>query len=490
MDPIFGVAAAMRVGDIMFGPAISAAKAASLGLIKGGAAVGAGYVGYKIWDRSRYLTPRAMTLDRHWKDFGLEKERFSPLGHKKIRPRYIREEKLSDYLYKSYFRLPIGMSINDVKEKLEAIELALDAEIDCYREGPYCVMEMSTGHLHYEETFNEEKLTALEGHELPIVIGNSKRGWQVIDLLQYPHLLVGGQTGGGKSVFIRQALVSLLRHRRPEELRMNMIDLKGGLEFQLFKEVPHVDTIAKSVWDALALLVEMNNLMNKRFELFYAAGVEKISEYNAIAEEKLPYILLTIDEFAELSPEDAGKKAILDVPPQYEQLAIQLGLFDPEKAKKNQSCTALEKEVLEKTHALTSRLLRLARAIGIHIILATQRPDAKVLPGQSKQNIPVTVAFRVRNRINSQILLDSDSAAQLPPALPGRAILQMGHIETEVQVPFLSMKEAKTLLNDLKSRETVEEGKTMDPTPKEVEKPNMEVTDTQELVIQREYLIG
>jgi DNA segregation ATPase FtsK/SpoIIIE, S-DNA-T family len=453
-----GIIASTRVGDIMFAPAVSALK------IVGGQALGlagagiTGYGAYKYYVHAKYKTPFAMYMDKHWGDFGLEWEKKSVTGKKYEKPKYIKEEKVTDYLYRAYFKLPIGMAVHDIKSRLPAIELALNAEVDVFRKEGDCILEFSTGHLRYKETYDIRNVLDLPLKEdgssyiLPISIGHSKRGFQWIDLTDYPHLLVGGQTGGGKSVFLRQGLITLLHALPPEKLIMDMIDLKGGLEFKLFNETPHVRGIAKNLYQALDVLNNLEGEMEYRFDLLFNAGpeVEKIATYNELMEKELPYIVLCIDEFAELSPEEVGKDEIDKAPLEYANLLTSLGLYDPDRAKKGQGVTVKLKELLSMIHSKVSRLLRLARAVGIHVILATQRPDAKVLPGQSKQNIPSTVAFKVRNKINSQILLDSDSAAvDIPPGVAGRCIFQIGHIETEVQVPFLSTKEARQLLINL-----------------------------------------
>jgi len=449
----------MRAGDIMFGPAVSALKVVGTQILGLGCLGVASYGAYQMYIESRYKTPFAMYLDSHWEEFDVYKEKTTFTGEKKkITPDYIGEEKVTDYLYRAYFKLPVGMSIKDVEEKIPAIELALNAEVDVFRKDDKCVLEFSTGHLRYEEMYDIRSVLDIPLKEngkpyiLPLSVGHSKRGFQYIDLADYPHLLIGGQTGGGKSVFLRQALMTLLHALPPEKLKMNMIDLKGGLEFKLFNETPHVESIAKNLYEALSIIYELEQEMEHRFEVLFHAGpeVEKIATYNELMEEQLPYIVLCIDEFAELSPEEVGKDEIDSAPPEFAPLLIELGLFDPSRAKKGQGVTVKLKDLLTMIHSKVSRLLRLARAVGIHVILATQRPDAKVLPGQSKQNIPSTVAFKVRNRINSQILLDSDSAAvNIPPGVAGRCIFQIGHIETEVQVPYLSTKEARVLLEEL-----------------------------------------
>lgn len=398
------------------------------------------YCGFRAYKEIKYKSFITMFLNDNWDEFGI----FVKHKEKKMYPKYIREEQVEEFVYRSYYRLPVGMAVKDLEPFIPAIEHQLNCEVDIYSKDGFCCIEISTGHLQYELPFEAVSVQKFMKMELPIVIGVTKKGLMAVDLLEYPHLLIGGQTGGGKSVFFRQALISLMYAQHPDYLQLNLIDLKGGLEFQLFKDSPFVKTTAKNAFEALELLAAVEAEMDYRFELFYSAGVEKITEYNQVA-ERLPYIVLGIDEYAELCPEDVGKDERWECPDKHVATLMGLDLLDAKGKVK-------AKDLMTEVHSKTSRLLRLARALGIHLILATQRPDAKVLPGQSKQNIPATVAFRVRNKVNSQILLDSDSAATLPPGTPGRAILQMGSIETEVQVPYLSTKEARVHLNSIASQ--------------------------------------
>lgn len=447
------------IAEAMFGPSLAAMKEVLIQLLGIGGIGLAGYSTYQMYLEHKYKTPFSLYMDRHWEAFGLYKEKKNFWGQMvKEMPYLEKEEMVTEFLYRAYFKLPVGMSVKDVKEKLDAIELAVNAEVDAYRKDEYCVLEFSTGHIKYQENYDLSVVLNPPEKEqggkyiLPLSVGYSRRGFQWIDLADYPHLLIGGQTGGGKSVFLRQALITLLYSLPPERLKMYMVDLKGGLEFKLFHDTPHVQSIAKDLYNSLEIIHNLELEMENRFEILFHAGqeVEKIATYNELKDNALPYIVLCIDEFAELSPEEVGKDEIAQAPPEYAPLLTELGLFDPKRAKEGQGVTVKLKELLTMIHSKVSRLLRLARAVGIHIILATQRPDAKVLPGQSKQNIPTTVAFKVRNRINSQILLDSDSAAvNIPPGVAGRCIFQIGHLETEVQVPYLSTKEARGLLEEL-----------------------------------------
>ncbi len=195
----------------------------------------------------------------------------------------------------------------------------------------------------------------------------------VADLAEMPHLLVAGATQSGKSVSLNAMILSLLYSTSPEELRLLLIDPKR-LEFSLYADIPHlrepVVTGAKEASRALRrLLVEMQ----RRYEILAEAGVRDIEAYNtAHPEERLPYLVVMIDELADLMMVSARD---------------------------------VEDSII--------RLAQMARAAGIHMILATQRPSVDVLTGLIKANFPARIAFRVAARVDSRTILDANGAEEL-----------------------------------------------------------------------------
>jgi S-DNA-T family DNA segregation ATPase FtsK/SpoIIIE len=242
-----------------------------------------------------------------------------------------------------------------------------------------------------------------------------------VDLAELPHLLVGGTPGSGKSVFLRQVLAGLLTAYAPDRVRVLLIDLKGGMEFFLFRELPHL--WAPVVSDLPELSPALANLigeLERRQAMFARAGVVSLRHWNdSHPAERLPYIVAFVDEFGEVSrpvAESSNDKA-----------------RGPAK---------------HQAHGAFSRIARLGRALGIHLIVCTQRPDADVMPGQIKDQLPATVAFRTRSETNSHILLgDKDPAAALLPRIKGRAIWQWED-EDEVQAPFIEPAAAVALLRE------------------------------------------
>lgn len=214
---------------------------------------------------------------------------------------------------------------------------------------------------------------------LPINFGITSTGEPYVeDLAQIVHLLIGGSTGAGKSVFINNILQSLLYIRSPKELQLILIDPKS-VELFPYKGFPHLkrDPVA-DIYQALGLLEQMVQEMRRRTSNLHAAGVKNIAEYNAKMKKEghpddtWPYILIVIDELADLVMQE--KKAFI------EKMASLAGM---------------------------------ARAAGIHVIAATQRPSVDVLSGKVKVNFQGRLAFRVPSPIDSKTILGHKGAEQL-----------------------------------------------------------------------------
>ncbi len=320
-----------------------------------------------------------------------------------------------DHVWHLAWKVPVGVTVTGLQRQREAIEQALNASVSLWFDRGLVHMRAGTARLPGTLRFEDFRPDTSEGGELPLAIGASRFGPVWADLAALPHLLVGGLTGGGKTAFVRQLLVGLALRLPPDRLRLALLDLKG-VEFGLFDRLPHlVAPAARDLDAALAVLAEVDEELERRRALFAVAGVEALGAWNAARPaEALPYVLVVVDECAELSAAEVSDRE--------------------ERARRQQALAHI------------SRLCRLGRALGVHVIVSTQRPDAEAVPGQVKANIPATVAFRVRNATNSRILLGEggDSAAALPP-LPGRGVWQWDE-ETTFQAPWLGVKEARQLL--------------------------------------------
>jgi DNA segregation ATPase FtsK/SpoIIIE, S-DNA-T family len=233
-----------------------------------------------------------------------------------------------------------------------------------------------------EFSHSPSKLTLAFGKDL---IGRIRAG----DLTQMPHLLIAGSTGTGKSVFINSLLMSLLYKATPDELKLVLIDPKQ-LELGLYADIPHLFTPV--VTDAKVAANVMRNAvreMERRLKLLAARGSRNIDQYNRTFEKgqslslfdgtdagdehkPLPYLVIIIDELADLMMVDTN---------------------------------GVEESI--------TRLAQMARAVGIHLILATQRPSVDVITGLIKANFPARISFRVASKVDSRTILDANGSESL-----------------------------------------------------------------------------
>ena len=240
----------------------------------------------------------------------------------------------------------------------------------------------------------------------------------VTDLKKLPHLLIAGTTGSGKSVGINAMLLSLLYRNSPQTLRLMMIDPKM-LEFSIYNDIPHLLTpVITEAKKAITALANMVAEMERRYKIMSQTRTKNIESYNEKMKEEggeqFPYIVVIIDELADLMM-TSGKDVELYI----------------------------------------GRLAQMARASGIHLIVATQRPSVDVVTGLIKANLPSRISYRVGQRIDSKVILDQMGAESLlgrgdmlftPPGSPG---------VIRLHAPFASEKEIETVVNFLKEQQDV-----------------------------------
>lgn len=225
----------------------------------------------------------------------------------------------------------------------------------------------------------EQDLPEFQKMAIPVILGKDILGKsQIIDIAKTPHLLIAGATGAGKSVCVNSIILSILYKRSPQQVKMILVDPKV-VELKLYNDIPHLLTpVITEPKKALQGLQWCLCEMERRYALLDQMGVRDISSYNKrieerkIATEKLPYIVIIIDEFADLMA-TSGKE--------------------------------LETNV--------ARLAAMSRAVGIHLVLATQRPSVNVITGLIKANIPSRIAFMVASRTDSNIIIDAVGAEKL-----------------------------------------------------------------------------
>ena len=247
--------------------------------------------------------------------------------------------------------------------------------------------------------------------KLPIALGKSISGVPIVgDLTAMPHLLIAGTTGSGKSVCINTIIVSLLYKLNPDLCKFILIDPKM-LELSTYEGIPHlltpVITDAKKATSALAWTVKE---MNSRYKLMSKVGVRNIDGYNSKHKLKMPYIVVVVDEMSDLMLV-AGKE--------------------------------IENYI--------QKLSQMARAAGIHIIMATQRPSVDVITGTIKANFPTRISFQVTSKIDSRTILGEQGAEQL---LGKGDMLYMSSANRIVRIhaPFVSDNEIEKINNSLRSQ--------------------------------------
>jgi S-DNA-T family DNA segregation ATPase FtsK/SpoIIIE len=288
---------------------------------------------------------------------------------------------------------------------------------------------------------------------LPVVLGRDIVGKPVYaDLAAMPHVIVAGATGAGKSVGLNVMLTSLLYRRTPEELRLLMIDPKV-VELAPFDRIPHmllpVVTDMKQAANALKWAVDE---MERRYQLFADAGTRNISTYNGWAEKvakglvKNPNAKVVVAKDHnglpdEIPAEKGSEEGVAPLPEKLPFIVIVVDEF-------------ADLMIQQKGDVETSvaRLAQKARAAGMHVILATQRPSVDVITGMIKANFPTRIAFRVAQRTDSRTILDEQGAEHLLGK--GDMLIKMnGTNDTRrVQCPFLSEDEVQAVTDFLRTQ--------------------------------------
>lgn len=264
--------------------------------------------------------------------------------------------------------------------------------------------------------------------QLPIALGKTiSNETFVVDLARMPHLLMAGATGQGKSVGLNAILTSLLYQKHPAEIKFVLVDPKkveltlyNKIERHYLAKLPDVEEAI--ITDNSQVINTLNSLcieMDNRYDLLKKAMVRNIKEYNNKFKRRklnpenghrfLPYIVLVVDEFADLIM-TAGKE--IETP--------------------------------------IARLAQLARAIGIHLVIATQRPSVNVITGMIKANFPARIAFRVTSKIDSRTILDSGGADQLIGR--GDMLFTQGNTLTRIQCAFVDTPEVERITDFIGSQ--------------------------------------
>ena len=249
-------------------------------------------------------------------------------------------------------------------------------------------------------------------HNLMIALGKDVAGtaW-IYDITKMPHLLVAGATNSGKSVCLNTIIISLLYQNNPSDLRFIMVDPKR-VELPAYNGIPHLLVpVITEVSKTINALKWCLNEMNNRYDLLNKSGKKNIQSYNAEGKDKLPYIVFVIDELADFMM-TAGKEM----------------------------------------EAAIIRLAQMSRAVGIHLILATQRPSVDVITGLIKANIPARIAFSVTSMVDSKTILDMSGAEKLLGQ--GDMLLSTAELSKpkRIQGAYVSDEEINDVINYIKEK--------------------------------------
>jgi hypothetical protein len=330
-------------------------------------------------------------------------------------------------------RLPFGVSINDLVRN-EA--LLVDLSISCGRristrfsedKGAWFIVERAVGVRGIPDHVRLDEMIAgmpASSDGLTIVMGmaiNSKPVYRSLGRMY--NMLIGGTTGAGKSNFVNVLLTTLIRRNTPDRLKLVLVDLKGGLEFQFYEGIPHLipvpDVAPNGIADQNTQVPGVLNFIHRegerRMDVLREAGYKSIGRYNAHARggRRLPHIVLVIDEWADV-------------------------MYMP----------ALKRECEE----LLANIAQRFRAVGIHVILCTQIPKAEVISTRIKGVLPAKVAFGVPSIPASMVMIDNADAKGLTPS--GRYIFQWEG-QYEIQAPFINEEQINEIVQSAIKGETI-----------------------------------
>ena len=316
----------------------------------------------------------------------------------------------TDFYYDLYIKFREGVTFAKVNARKKDIEILLNAPVELTT-GNGCIIvrilkpEREKKSL-YDYLGSIQDLQNNHGYILPLAIGQDENGKEIFfDLVKAPHILTGGATGSGKSVFLNNCILSLIYGAKSS---LCMIDVKR-VEFSIYEDIPNLSApIAYTTKEAKKLLKDLCYTMDSRYETLQKARCRNISEYI----EKgytMQYITLVVDEIADLLLQDKSLESLL------------------------------------------VRLAQLGRAAGVHLILATQRPDSTIVSGLIRANVPSRVCFAVQKSTDSRIILDEVGGENLTGAGDGLLKPTGARSATRFQAPFIDTDKIIAIAERLKT---------------------------------------
>ncbi|MEH7122135.1 FtsK/SpoIIIE domain-containing protein [Bacillus sp. JJ1773] len=297
------------------------------------------------------------------------------------------------------FTLPNGLNPELLKKNFFAFQQHFGKNIELDGEVKKYTLKIYHTSMPTELKYNFEQIkTVIAPLRLGIICGKDWNGQYVaFDLLTHPHILIAGETGSGKSTQLRSILTTLIKTKQPHELELYLGDCKKS-EFHLFRKVEHVKCVYSSTRDIQKMLLHIKNELDERSnltELFEVGHVDDLP-----AEHKRPYLIVCIDEFVMLRKDEV----IMDI---------------------------------------LTEIVAIGRTLGVYAILSMQRPNAKVLDTTIRANLTVSMGFKLRDAMESRIVNTPD-AHKIETS--GRFVMNSDKLY-EIQAPYLTMENAKKLLN-------------------------------------------
>ncbi len=308
----------------------------------------------------------------------------------------------------------IGIDVNELKSKKGSLESGFNSIVQNIRIAPYNrqLVEIMLTEKELSSLIRFEDVADLLKKPYTCLIGESFEKFVTADFQEIHHMLVAGSTGGGKSYFFKQMIVSLLKCS--DHIQFYLIDLKRGVEMRSFRSLKNVKVVTEN-FEAILMLEAIVAEMDRRFQFLEESGHQEVDPKR----DKLDRIFVGIDEASVL--------------------------FIVSKTSKE------AKENANKARELTDKIAKLGRAAAIHLILATQKVVKETIDTHVQTNINARVMFRVNTIASSMIVLGNKKAAELPE-IPGRAIWSVGSQDTIVQVPKLTKEEMNEELGALTAK--------------------------------------
>lgn len=317
------------------------------------------------------------------------------------------------------FRTPIGYSVIDLEKQSDAFYASCGAPVEFLDYAGAVLIRVLLENFPLSIPYEEKFLELVKGTD--ILIGFDRQGAPLIHSLRVPHMLIGGQSGYGKTDLERWLLLQLVHNNSPEEVEIWIVDLKG-FSFLPFKGIPHITRIVRDLAGANLLLSQAVAEMERRSSLIW-------DSQNREQAEHFKSLFILIDEAYMISPGIVAKE---------------------------------ERELAMACDSAAAKISGTGREAKIGLLYCTQRPDATVINPLVKANMDCSIAFRTKTESNSIIILDEPGAEKLPHKKPGRVLYSSDELK-EVQVPYIGNDEAWKKILEAYKHET--EGNYFDTSP-------------------------